>query len=173
MPNSTPNKSEGRSDMHLSSLANSGTTQRCYSIILMCQCACRGNCKLDACQGTFSHVAKAGSQASLQTYESLQAPGFQTMICLQVNWQGLQGMQTYDMFMSTWLAKISYVPKPCKVIPFVFVGIGPLVCVQIGIHMIPFGWSLGGQQQCCYWKISITLHRHLYFHLLVMFPSPQ
>jgi hypothetical protein len=73
----------------------------------------------------------------------LQAPGLQTMICLQVDSQGLQGLQTYDMFTSTWLAKTSHVPKPRKVIPFVFVGIGPLNHVQIGIHMIPFGWYLG------------------------------
>ncbi len=33
----TPSKSEGRSDMHLPSLANIGV------IIPMCQCACRGN----------------------------------------------------------------------------------------------------------------------------------
>jgi hypothetical protein len=52
----------------------------------------------------------------------------------------LQGLQTNDMFTSTWLAQISYVPKLGKVIPFLFVGIGPLHCVQIGINMI----SLGG-----------------------------
>ncbi len=74
----------------------------------------------------------------------LQATGLGTMICLQANWQGLQGMQTYDMSTNTWLAKISYVPELHKVIPFVFVGIGPINRVQIGIHMIPFGWSLGG-----------------------------
>jgi hypothetical protein len=73
-----------------------------------------------------------------------QAPGLWTMICLQADWQGSQGLQTYDMFTSIWLAKISYVPEPHKVIPFVFVGIGPLNCEQINIHMIPFGWSLGG-----------------------------
>ncbi len=31
-------------------------------------------------------------------------------------------MQTYDMFASMWLTKISYVCKPCKIIPFLFVG---------------------------------------------------
>ncbi len=31
-------------------------------------------------------------------------------------------MLTYDMFASMWLTKISYVCKPCKVIPFLFVG---------------------------------------------------
>ncbi len=31
-------------------------------------------------------------------------------------------MQTYDMFTSMWLTKISYVCKPCKIIPFLFVG---------------------------------------------------
>jgi hypothetical protein len=48
------------------------------------------------------------------------------------------------MFTSTWLAKISNVPKPHKVIPFVFLEIAPHSHVQTGIHMIPFGCSLGG-----------------------------
>jgi hypothetical protein len=42
----------------------------------------------------------------------------------------------YDMFASTQLAKISYVCKPHKIIPFLFLGISPLHCVQIGFHMI-------------------------------------
>jgi hypothetical protein len=31
-------------------------------------------------------------------------------------------LQTYDMFASMWLTKISYVCKPCNIIPFLFVG---------------------------------------------------
>jgi hypothetical protein len=74
-----PRKSEGRSDMHIPSLANSGTTQRCHSIILMSQCACRGNCKLDACQGAFrmsASSARAGSRAGLQTYDMFMSTLF-------------------------------------------------------------------------------------------------
>ena len=32
------------------------------------------------------------------------------------------GLQTYDMFASMWLTKISYVCKLCNIIPFSFVG---------------------------------------------------
>jgi hypothetical protein len=49
-----------------------------------------------------------------------QACGLWTMICLQADWQGLQSLQTYDMFASRWLAKISYFSKPRKIIPFLF-----------------------------------------------------
>ncbi len=66
----------------------------------------------------------------------LQARGLQTMTWLQADQQGLQGLQTYGMFASTWLAKISYVCKPHKIIPFFFLGIGPLHRVQIDIHMV-------------------------------------
>jgi hypothetical protein len=52
----------------------------------------------------------------------LQARGSQTMICLQADQQGSRGLQTYDMFASMWLTKISYVCKPCKIISFLFVG---------------------------------------------------
>ncbi len=51
-----------------------------------------------------------------------QARGLQTMICLQLDQQGLQGLQTYDMFASMWLTKISYICKPYKIIPFLSVG---------------------------------------------------
>ncbi len=99
----------------------------------------------------------------------LQAPGLQTMICLHADWHGLQGLQTYDMFTSMWLAKISYVPKPCKVIPFFFVGIGPLHRVQIGIHMIPFGWSLGFFSKSA--AILLLKYKH-YFTSSFIFSSP-
>ncbi len=69
----------------------------------------------------------------------LRARGSRTMICLKADQHGLQGLQTYDMFASTWLAKISYVCKLRKIIPFLFLGIGPLHRVQIGIPMIGFG----------------------------------
>ncbi len=99
----------------------------------------------------------------------LRAPGLQTMIFLQADWQGLQGLQTYDMFTSTWLAKISYVPKPRKVMPFVFVAIGPLNRVQIGIHMIPFGWSMGGFAKSA---AMLLLKNNHYFTLSFIFSSP-
>ncbi len=51
-----------------------------------------------------------------------QARGLQTMICLQADQQGLQGLQTYDVFASMWLTKISYVCEPHKIIPFLFIG---------------------------------------------------
>ncbi len=66
------------------------------------------------------------------------------MICLQADQQRLQGLQTYDMFVSTWLAKISYAASHMKIIPFLLLRIGPLHRAQIGIHMIQLGWSLGG-----------------------------
>ncbi len=106
----------------------------------------------------------------------LRAHGLQTMICLHVDRQGLQGLQTFEMFASTWLERISYVSKPGKIIPFLFEGIGPLNHAQISIHMIWFSLSSGfllNQQQHLYWKISITLHHHLYFCLRVMILSPQ
>ncbi len=34
----------------------------------------------------------------------------------------MQGLQTYDMFASMWLTKISNVCKPCNTIPFLFIG---------------------------------------------------
>ncbi len=203
-----PRKSEGRSDMHLPSLANIGVTWRCHSIILMCQCTCRRNCKLAACQGMLLHGCHGRFTSWLtniwyvqdhvvcklwyvckridkyhkackhmiclqaygwQRYQTrlqrklqtgclprhavawvprrvhelacnhmicLQARGLRTMIWLQMNQQGFWGLQTRDMFSSTWLAKISYDSKPHKIIPFLFVGIGPLHGAQIGIHMI-------------------------------------
>jgi hypothetical protein len=52
----------------------------------------------------------------------LQASGLQTMICLQADQRGLLGLQTYDVFASMWLTKISYVHEPCKMMPFLFIG---------------------------------------------------
>ncbi len=63
-----PRKSEGGRDMYLPSLAKIGVTGRCHSIIPMCQCACRGNCKLDACQG--------GSRDGLQTFNKFASTWF-------------------------------------------------------------------------------------------------
>jgi hypothetical protein len=45
------------------------------------------------------------------------------MICSQADQQKLQGLQMYDIFASTWLTKISYVCKPHKIIPVLFVGV--------------------------------------------------
>jgi hypothetical protein len=98
----------------------------------------------------------------------LQARGLQTIICSQANQQGLGGLQTYDMFASTWLAKISYVSELRKTIPFSFKGIGPLHCAQIGIHMIQFGLSLGGFAQSA--AKSLLKNKH-YFTSSFMFPS--
>ena len=97
-----PMKSEGRSDMHLYSLANIEVTRRCHPIIPTSQRACRGNCKLDACQGGLLHgcQGKFTSWPSFKHMICLQARGLQTMICLQVDQQGLQGLQN-----------ISYVSK--------------------------------------------------------------
>ncbi len=92
------------------------------------------------------------------------------MICSQVDWQGLQGLQTYDMFASMWLAKMSYVCKPCKIIPFLFAGISPLNHAQIGIHMIWFGWSSGGFVRSA---ATLPLKNKHYFILLVIFLSPN
>jgi len=59
-------KSEGRSDIQLFSLANIGVKRRCHSVIPMCQCSCRGNCKSDACQGALVSIdATVGSWAGL------------------------------------------------------------------------------------------------------------
>jgi hypothetical protein len=49
----------------------------------------------------FCMGAKAGSGAGLQIYDMFARPGLQTMICLQADQQGLQSLQTYDMFAST------------------------------------------------------------------------
>jgi hypothetical protein len=49
--------------------------------------------------------ANGGSRAGLQNMICLQAHGLQTMIYLQVDQQGLQGLQKNDMLASTWLEK--------------------------------------------------------------------
>jgi hypothetical protein len=70
-------KSEGRIDMHLSSLANIGVKRMCHSIIPTSQYVCRGNLNWMLAEACFCMGAKADSRA---------------------------GLQTYDMFASTWLA---------------------------------------------------------------------
>ncbi len=69
----------------------------------------------------------------------LRAPGLWTMICLQADWQGLQGLQWYVN--KHMVGKDIICSQATQRIPFVFIGIGPLNCVQIGIHLIPFGQS--------------------------------
>jgi hypothetical protein len=82
--------------------------------------------------------AKAGSQAGSQT-DIFMSTQFASYDVFASDQHGSQGLQIYDMFASTWLAKESYVPKPHKIIPLLFVGIATLYRVQIGIHMIQFG----------------------------------
>ncbi len=74
------------------------------------------------------------------------------------------------MFASRWLAKISCVCKPHKIIPFLFVGIGPFHHAQeIDIHMIWFGWSSGVFAQSA---ATLQLKSKHYFTLSYIFPSP-
>ena len=65
--------------------------------------------------------AKAGSQAGLQTYDMFASTWFANCDMF-ASGSTTQGLQTYDMFASMWLTKISYVCKPYNIIPFLFVG---------------------------------------------------
>ncbi len=65
--------------------------------------------------------AKAGSQAGLQTYDMFASTWFANCDMF-ASGSTTQGLQTYDMFASMWLTKISYVCKLCNIIPFSFVG---------------------------------------------------
>jgi hypothetical protein len=107
--------------MHLPSLANIGVTQRCHSIIPMCQRACSGNFELDACQRMLLHWSRRVHKLACKHMICLRACALQTMICLQADQQELQGLQKYFMFASMWLTKISCVCKPHTIIPFLFV----------------------------------------------------
>ncbi len=150
--------------MHLPSLANIRLTCRWHSFIPMCHCPCRENCKLDACQGMLFH----GCQGTIHelTHKHMicsWARGLQTVICSQVDQQGSQGLH---MVASTWLAKNPFYLKEWATSIM-------YNSVSIWFDLDYFGGFLLNQQQHLCWKISITLHRHSYFHLLVMIPSLQ
>jgi hypothetical protein len=87
--------------MQLPSLANIEVTQRCHPIIPICQCACRGNCELDACRHAFALVPRWVHKLVRTHMICSPACGFQTMTCLQADQQGLQGLQTYVMCLQT------------------------------------------------------------------------
>ncbi len=61
-------KSEGRSDIHLSSLANIEVTKRCHSIIPMSNAPAREIANQMLAEACFCMGATADSQAGLQTY---------------------------------------------------------------------------------------------------------
>ncbi len=69
----------------------------------------------------FCMGAKAGSRAGLQTYDMFTSTWFANYDMF-ASGSTTQGLQTYDMFASMWLTKISYVCKPCNIIHFLFVG---------------------------------------------------
>ncbi len=68
--------------------------------------------------GCFAWVPRQVHELACKHMICLQAHGLQSMIGSQADQQGSQGLQTYDMFASTWLAKMLYVWKPRKIIPF-------------------------------------------------------
>ncbi len=106
--NSMPMKSEGRSDMHLSSLANIGVTQRCHSIIPMSQRACRGKFELDACQGALLHGCQGRFTSWLANIWYVHELVVRKLwyVCKWIN-KDCKACKIYDMLASasTWLAK--------------------------------------------------------------------
>ncbi len=113
--------------------------------------------------------AKVGLRAGLQTYDMFTSTWFVNYDMFASGSTRIVRLVNIWYFESTWLAKISYVCKPCKIIPFLFIGIGPLYCVQIGIHMIQFGWSLRGFAQSA---ATLLLKNKHYITPSIIFPSP-
>jgi hypothetical protein len=115
----------------------------------------------------FAWVPRRVHELACKHMICLQAHGMQTMICLQVVQQGSQGLQTYCKHVVG--KDIICLQATQNNTLFIHRNRNRPARVQIGIHLIHLADLWGVLLR----KLSVTLHCHLYFHLLVMSPSPQ